>query len=83
MAVLHPPGDPVFSETGHWNSVCISCHTTHGKPRSSTPLGSAPVASQVVDSTTVEHGIACESCHGPGETHAAANRTRFAVTDCT
>ena len=74
MAVLHPPGDPVFSETGHWNSVCISCHTTHGKPRSSTPLGSAPVASQVVDSTTVEHGIACESCHGPGETHAAANR---------
>lgn len=74
MAVLHPPGDPVFSETGHWNSVCIACHTTHGKPRSSTPLGSEPVASQVVDSTTVEHGIACESCHGSGETHVAANR---------
>lgn len=73
MAVLHPPGDPVFSETGHWNSVCIACHTTHGKPRSSTPLGSEPVTSQVVDSTTVEHGIACESCHGPGEAHVAAN----------
>ena len=32
---------------------------------SSTPFGSQPIASQVVDSTTVEHGIACESCHGP------------------
>ncbi|MDO8677639.1 MAG: hypothetical protein Q7R30_03625 [Acidobacteriota bacterium] len=20
-AVLHPPADPVFSETGHWNST--------------------------------------------------------------
>jgi hypothetical protein len=74
MAVLHPPGDPVFSETGHWNSVCIACHTTHGKPRSSTPLGAEPVTAQVVDSTTVEHGIACESCHGPGEAHVEANR---------
>jgi hypothetical protein len=75
MAVLHPPGDPVFSETGHWNSVCIACHATHGKPRSSSPLGSEPLASQVVDSTTVEHGIACESCHGPAAAHVAANRT--------
>lgn len=75
MAVLHPPGDPVFSETGHWNSVCIACHTTNGKPRSSSPLGAEPLASQVVDSTTVEHGIACESCHGPAEAHVAANRS--------
>ena len=40
MAVLHPPGDPVFSETGHWNSTCIACHATHGKPRFDTPFGS-------------------------------------------
>ena len=32
-AVLHPPTDPPFSETGHWNSTCIACHATHGKPR--------------------------------------------------
>jgi hypothetical protein len=75
MAVLHPPGDPVFSETGHWNSVCLACHTTHGKPRSSTPFGSEPVSAQVVDTTTVEHGIACESCHGPGGAHVTANRS--------
>lgn len=74
MAVLHPPGDPVFSETGHWNSVCIACHTTNGKPRSSSPLGSEPLSEQVVDSTTVEHGISCESCHGPAEAHGDANR---------
>lgn len=73
-AVLHPPGDPVFSETGHWNSVCIDCHTTHGKPRTSHPLGTVPPASMTVDTTTAEHGIACESCHGPGEAHARANR---------
>ena len=27
-AVLHPPTDPPFSETGHWNSTCIACHAT-------------------------------------------------------
>ena len=70
MAVLHPPSDPVFSETGHWNSVCIACHATHGKPRFDTPFGSEPVAAQAVDTTTVaELGIACEACHGPGEAH--------------
>ena len=74
MAVLHPPGDPVFSETGHWNSICIACHTTQGKPRSSSPLGSEPISAQVVNSATVEHGIACESCHGPAEAHVLANR---------
>jgi hypothetical protein len=75
MAVLHPPGDLVFSETGHWNSVCLACHTTNGKPRSTSPLGSEPLAAQTVDTTTVEHGIACESCHGPGAAHVAANRS--------
>lgn len=74
-AVLHPPGDPVFSETGHWNSVCLACHATNGKPRSSTPLGSEPLTEQIVDTTTVEHGIGCESCHGPAATHVAANRS--------
>ena len=74
MAVLHPPGDPVFSETGHWNSVCLACHTTLGKPRLSSPFGSEPLPSQTVDTMTVEHGIACESCHGPGAAHVAANR---------
>ncbi len=73
-AVLHPPSDPVFSETGHWNAVCIACHTTSGKPEFDTPFGSAPVESQTVQSRVAEFGIACEACHGPGEAHVAANR---------
>jgi hypothetical protein len=75
LAVLHPPTDPVFSETGHWNSTCIACHTTHGKPKFDTPFGSQPIDTQVVDTTTAEHGIACEACHGPSEEHARLNRS--------
>lgn len=74
MAVLHPPDDPVFSETGHWNGVCIDCHSTHGKSRISADLGSVPTESLRAASTAAELGIACESCHGPAQAHVAANR---------
>ena len=74
-AVLHPPGETLFSETGHWNSTCIACHTTNGKPEFETPFGSQPIDSQVVDSRVTEFGIACEACHGPSTNHAAANRS--------
>jgi Cytochrome c552 len=75
LAVLHPPADPVFSETGHWNSTCIACHTTHGKPGFDTPFGSQPLNTQVVDTTTAEHAISCEACHGPAEQHVRLNRS--------
>ena len=74
-AVLHPPGETLFSETGHWNSTCIACHTTNGKPEFDTPFGSQPIDTQVVDSRVTEFGIACEACHGPSTGHAAANRS--------
>lgn len=74
MAVLHPPEDPVFSETGHWNGVCIDCHSTHGKSQVSAVLGSVPIESLRAGSTAAELGIACESCHGPAEAHVTANR---------
>jgi hypothetical protein len=74
-AVLHPPSETLFSETGHWNSTCIACHTTNGKPEFETPFGSQPVDTQVVDSRVTEFGIACEACHGPSTGHAAANRS--------
>lgn len=73
-AVLHPPDDPVFSETGHWNAVCIACHTTSGKPEFDTPFGSQPLEAQTVQTRVAEFGIACEACHGPAEAHVAANR---------
>jgi hypothetical protein len=73
-AVMHPPDEPVFSETGHWNSTCIACHTTNGKPEFDTPFGSQPIETQVVDTTVTQFGIACEACHGPSGDHARANR---------
>ena len=74
MAVLHPPSQLPLSETGHWNSTCIACHATHGKPQFDTPFGSQPIQVQSVQTTAAEFGIACESCHGPGEAHVRANR---------
>jgi len=73
MAVLHPPSQGPYSETGHWNSTCIACHATHGKPQFDTPFGSQPVETQKIETTAVEFGIACEACHGPSEAHARAN----------
>jgi Cytochrome c554 and c-prime len=52
----------------HWNSVCVKCHT------------SAPVpgqTDQAIHQTQVaELGIACESCHGPGEAHVRYRERR-------
>jgi formate-dependent nitrite reductase cytochrome c552 subunit len=75
MAVLHPPSQQPLSETGHWNSTCIACHATNGRPRFDTPFGSQPIATQSVQTTVAEFGIACEACHGPGEAHVRANRS--------
>jgi len=74
MAVLHPPSQGPLSETGHWNSTCVACHATHGKPEFDTPFGSQPIEAQSVQTTAAEFGIACEACHGPGEAHVRANR---------
>src|SRR5262245_19803602 len=38
-AVMHPPIIPLVSESGSWNAVCVSWHTTQGKTALSTPWG--------------------------------------------
>lgn len=76
-AVLHPPDDPVFSETGHWNAICIACHTTSGKPEFDSAFGTRPIETQSVRTRVAEFGVACEACHGPAEAHVAANRNPF------
>ena len=73
-AVMHPPDVPLTSESGCWNGVCVSCHTTLGKTAFSTPFGTDALFSQTVDTTAAEFGIACESCHGPSAEHIRANR---------
>ena len=73
--VLAPPGQGVATLDGHWNAICIACHTTHGRTRFDTPYRSEPIGDQAVDTTVAEFGIACEACHGPAEAHVAANRS--------
>ena len=72
-AVMHPPGQAAFSETGSWNGICVACHTTLGKPAFDTPFGSQPIAAQTVNTTAAEFGVACESCHGPADEHVRLN----------
>ena len=73
--VLHPPGQSVAMLNGHWNAICIACHTTLGKTAFDTPYRSEPFEMQAIDTTVAEFGIACESCHGPGQAHVEANRS--------
>ena len=73
--VLSPPSQGVATLDGHWNAICIDCHTTHGKTQFDTPFRSEPISSQSVDTTVAEFGISCESCHGPAEVHIATNRS--------
>lgn len=72
--VLHPPGQSLAMLDGHWNAICIACHTTQGKTAFDTPYRSEPFGSQTIDTTVAEFGIGCESCHGPGQAHVEANR---------
>jgi hypothetical protein len=75
MAVLHPPSEAPLSETGHWNSTCIACHATHGRPQFDTPFGSRAPQAQSVQTDAAEFGISCEMCHGRGGQHVDANRS--------
>ena len=64
---LTPPTHEAMIESGRWNSSCIMCHTTHGN-RHVKP-------SELDQSTVSEFGIACEACHGPGESHVRRHRS--------
>lgn len=72
--VLHPPHQAVATVDGHWNAVCLACHTTFPRTRFDTPFLSRPIAAQTVDTTAAEFGIACESCHGPAAEHVRKHR---------
>ncbi|MCH7987658.1 MAG: C cytochrome precursor [Planctomycetes bacterium] len=51
----------------HWNSTCIACHSVGGIPGWDPP-------SDLWNTRVTEFGIACESCHGPGEEHVTHHR---------
>ena len=61
------PSRRVSTEPGSWNTSCIKCHVTLGRPRYTNR--------EDIDSLAVEFGIACEACHGPGEDHVRQYRS--------
>ena len=69
-AFLRPPQDMRPDEGGRWNTSCIACHSTQGRPRLD-PQGG-------LDTRVAELGIACEACHGPAYQHVRDNGSPFA-----
>jgi predicted CXXCH cytochrome family protein len=68
-----PPDSPLLPQV--WNNNCLGCHATAGQPRQDP-------RNAVLQTRVAEYGIACESCHGPGEEHIRANsdpRRRYAL----
>jgi predicted CXXCH cytochrome family protein len=59
-AFLQPPD--AAPHAVRWNSNCIQCHTTLGRP-------AHDERADRFDSAAVELGIACEACHGAGAAH--------------
>ena len=54
-------------QTEIWNSECIKCHATAGRP-------GRDERTKELDTKVAEFGISCEACHGPGEEHVRRNR---------
>jgi len=61
-AFVEPPD--LAQRDVRWNSNCIACHATAGQPRAR-PDGDG------YDTRVAELGVACEACHGPGDSHVA------------
>jgi predicted CXXCH cytochrome family protein len=68
-AFLQPPD--AAPHAVRWNSNCIQCHTTLGKP------GHDENAARFA-SEAVEFGIACEACHGSGAAHVRKHQNPLA-----
>lgn len=79
---LEPDDDNWDAHASSWNDNCVFCHNTAPEPRferaSETGLGKR------FQTTVADLGIACEACHGPGETHMermASPLQRYASAD--
>ncbi|HEX6767259.1 MAG TPA: ammonia-forming cytochrome c nitrite reductase subunit c552 [Polyangiaceae bacterium] len=67
-AFLQPPD--AAPHAVRWNSNCIQCHTTLGRPGHDERAGR-------FESEAVELGIACEACHGAGAAHIQKHQNPF------
>jgi Doubled CXXCH motif (Paired_CXXCH_1) len=82
-AFFSPDGERMDAHFTTWDQNCIFCHNTGPQPRVQNMAELRARAAQGerlnfpdearYRSSVAELGIACESCHGPGAAHAAAN----------
>jgi hypothetical protein len=89
-AFLGPDAMPFDRHAAIWNQNCIFCHNTAPEPniqnyealKARAARGEPVNATRETrfDSSVAELGIACESCHGPGETHASRAEDAFTRT---
>jgi predicted CXXCH cytochrome family protein len=71
---LHPDNPDWDAHRSAWNGNCIFCHNTAPRPGvRGLPPGGGP-DDAFFDSSAADLGIACESCHGPGQDHARRMR---------
>jgi predicted CXXCH cytochrome family protein len=75
---LEPDDDDWSRHTSIWNENCIFCHNTGPQPGMLNFAARPGPAAKSYDSEVGELGIACEACHGPGATHAQAQRDPLA-----
>lgn len=83
-AFLYDDAQDFNQHAAVWNPNCIFCHNTGVNPNITNEDELLKRAMQGErfnylnaahwDSTVAELGIACETCHGPGATHAESNR---------
>jgi len=62
----------------HFDPECISCHVTGWNAQNYYPYVSGYLS---LDSSSHLTGNGCENCHGPGASHAAAEREDSGVTE--
>lgn len=65
---LDPDGTDFNAHRATWDANCIFCHNVKARPGYDWDTAR-------FDSHVAELGVACEACHGPGEEHAARNRS--------
>lgn len=53
----------------NWNCMCATCHNTH-------VLKNYDATADTYHTTLLEHGVGCESCHGPARAHSEWQRAQ-------
>ncbi|MCB9869336.1 MAG: hypothetical protein H6837_05730 [Planctomycetes bacterium] len=71
---LSPDHPDWHQQPAVWNENCIFCHNTAPRPGMSNFADRPQGADKDFDSKVADLGIACESCHGPGQRHVDAMR---------